>query len=250
MLSKNKIKFFNSLKLRKFRIKHNLFIAEGEKLVFEILQSQIKPKFIITSKIQKFETLTDSNTEIIEADISEIKKISQLVTPPATIGIFNIPDYNLDIKEIENSLTIFCDDIQNPGNLGTIIRTADWFGIKNVLCSENSADIYNSKTVQATMGAIASVRVHYVNKIKFFSSLNKALPVYGTFLNGKNIYETELCNRGIIIIGNEGKGISDETEQFVTERLFIPSFNTDNKTTESLNAALATAVICSEFRRR
>ncbi len=250
MLSKNKIKFFNSLKLRKFRIKHNLFIAEGEKLVFEILKSQIKPKFIITSKIKKLETLTDLNTEIIEADISEIKKISQLVTPPAAIGVFNIPGYNLDIMEIENSLTIFCDDIQNPGNLGTIIRTADWFGIKNVLCSENSADIYNRKTIQATMGAIASVRVHYVNKTKFFLSLNKALPVYGTFLNGKNIYETELCNRGIIIIGNEGNGISDETEQFVTERLFIPSFNTGNKTTESLNAALATAVICSEFRRR
>ncbi|NOZ34691.1 MAG: RNA methyltransferase [Chlorobi bacterium] len=250
MLSKNEIKFFNSLKLRKFRIKHNLFIAEGEKLVFELLQSQIKPKIIFTSKIQEFRNLTDLNAEIIEVGIPEIKKISQLVTPPTTIGIFNIPDYILDIKEIESSLTIFCDDIQNPGNLGTIIRTADWFGIKNVLCSEHSADIYNPKTVQATMGAIASVRVHYVNKIIFFSSLNKVLPIYGTFLKGKNIYETDLSDKGIIIIGNEGKGISCETEQFVTERLFIPSFNTDNKSAESLNAAVATAVICSEFRRR
>ncbi len=250
MLSKNKIKFFNSLKLKKNRLKHNLFLAEGEKLVFELLQSEIKPKFIITSNNQKKIAIKQKRFEIIEAENTEIEKISQLKTAPTTIGIFYIPDNTLDYDEIENSLTIFCDDIQNPGNLGTIIRTANWFGIKNVICSENSADIYNPKTIQATMGAIASVKVYYIDKTAFFSSLNKTLPVYGTFLNGNNIYQTKLDCKGIIIIGNEGNGISKECEQFVSDRLYIPSFNTHKITTESLNAAMATAVVCSEFMRR
>jgi len=249
MLSKNKIKFFNSLKLRKFRIKHNLFLAEGEKLTFDLLQSEIKPKFILTISKELVPENKNNNFEIIELDSAEIGKISQLKTPSKIIGIFEIPNYIFDLNEINKTLSIFCDNIQNPGNLGTIIRTADWFGIKNIFCSEHTVDVYNPKTIQATMGSIASVKVHYVNKTDFFLSLDKNFWTYGTFLKGKNIYHTKLSETGIIVIGNEGKGISKEITPFITEKLFIPDFNTE-KSVESLNASVATAIICSEFKRR
>ncbi len=250
MLSKNKIKFFNSLKLRKFRIKHNLFLAEGEKLVFNLLQSEIKPKYILTTSKELIPTEKYYNFEVFELTVSDIKKISQLKTPPSVIGIFEIPDYKINFAEIENSLSIYCDDIQNPGNLGTIIRTADWFGIGTVFCSENTVDVYNSKTIQASMGSIASVKIHYINKSYFFSSLNNKIPVYGTFLKGDNIYNAKLSKSGIIIIGNEGKGISEDLNSYITNRLFIPDFNTKIKSAESLNASVAAAVVCSEFKRR
>ena len=250
MLSKNKIKFFNSLKLRKFRIKHNLFLDEGKKLTLDLLQSEIKPKYILTSSNNISFKTNHINFEIIELNSQEIKKISQLKTPPDIIGVFEIPHYKFDLAEFENSLSLFCDDIQNPGNLGTIIRTADWFGIKNIICSENTVDLYNPKTVQATMGAIASLKIHYVNKTVFFSQIGNTFPVYGTFLKGENIYETSLTQNGLIVIGNEGKGISEELTPFITKKLYIPTFNPDNKNTESLNASIAAAIICSEFKRR
>ena len=249
MLSKNKIKFFNSLKLRKFRIKHNLFLAEGEKTVLNLLQSEIKPKYILLSSDEKIIELPNNNSEKIEVSRSEIKKISQLKTPPSIIGIFEMPKYELNFSNFENSLNIFCDDIQNPGNLGTIIRTADWFGIKNIICSTGSVDVYNSKTIQATMGSIAYVKAYYVDKSAFFPSLNKNFPIYGTFLEGENIYNTELSKAGIIIIGNEGKGISKEVTDFITKKLLIPGFNPE-KFAESLNASTAAAIVCSEFKRR
>ena len=250
MLSKNKIKFFNSLKLKKFRIKNNLFLAEGEKLVFELLQSEIKPKIILTTLNDYITETKYNNIEIIQVNFSEIKKISQLKTPPEFIGIFEMPYNKFSLSEIENSLNLFCDDIQNPGNLGTIIRTADWFGIENIICSENTVDAYNPKTIQATMGAIASVKVHYVNKEDFFSNIDKKMPVYGTFLEGENIYNTELTANGLIVIGNEGQGISEEIVPFVTKKLFIPSYNTKQKSAESLNASIAAAVVCAEFKRK
>ena len=249
MLSKNKIKFFNSLKLRKFRIKHNLFLAEGEKLVSELLQSEIKPKFILTKSKKLIPQNNYRNYEVYEVENAEIKKISQLKTPPEIIGIFEIPKYVYDANKINKALNLFCDDIQNPGNLGTIIRTADWFGIENIFCSLNTVDVYNPKTIQATMGAIAGVKIYYVDRSTFFSSLNKSTPVYGTFLEGENIYDTELSKNGIIIIGNEGKGISKEISPFVTDKLCIPDFNIE-KSSESLNASVAAAIICSEFKRR
>ncbi len=250
MLSKNKIKFFNSLKLRKFRIKHNLFLAEGEKLVFNLLQSEIKPKFILTTSKKLIPEIKNKNVTIIEINDSENKKLSMLKTPSEIIGIFEIPKYSYDFNDIEKTLNLFCDDIQNPGNLGTIIRTADWFGIKNIFCSIQSADVFNPKTIQATMGAIATVTVHYVDKKKFFSSLNEETPVYGTFLEGEDIYNTKLKKNGIIVIGNEGKGISDEIAPYISHKLLIPDFNSEKKASESLNVSAATAIICSEFKRR
>jgi len=250
MLSKNKIKFLNSLKLRKFRIKHNLFLAEGEKLVLQLMQSEIMPKFILTTSEKFIPERRHKNYEIFNTEKSVIKKISQLKTPSEIIGVFEIPNFSYNIKETENSLNLFCDDIQNPGNLGTIIRTADWFGIKNIFCSQNTVDLYNPKTIQATMGAIATVKTHYVDKKKFFSSLSKTTPIYGTFLEGENIYNTKLSKTGIIIIGNEGKGISKELIPFVSNKIFIPDYNTKNKASESLNASVAAAIVCSEFKRR
>ncbi len=249
MLSKNKIKFFNSLKLRKFRIKHNLFLAEGKKLVSELLQSEIKPKFILTTSKKLIPQNNHRNFEIYEIEEAEIKKISQLKTAPEIIGIFEIPKYAFNPNEINETLNLFCDDIQNPGNLGTIIRTANWFGIENIFCSLNTVDIYNPKTIQATMGAIAGTKIYYVDKRSFFASLDKNTSVYGTFLEGENIYDTKLSKTGIIIIGNEGKGISAEISPFVTNKLFIPDFNI-KKSAESLNASVAAAIICSEFKRR
>ncbi len=247
MSSKNKIKFFNSLKLRKFRIKHNLFLAEGEKIILELLRSEIKPRFIITSK-ENF-PVRPENFELLKADYSVLKKISALKTAPEVIGVFEIPKTAFKFNEIKNRLNLFCEDIQNPGNLGTIIRTADWFGIRYVFCSQNTADVYNPKVVQATMGAIASVKVIYVNKIDFFSKLPEDMLIYGTFTEGENIYETELSKKGIVVIGNEGKGISEDIKPYITNKLSIPSFSA-NKNTESLNASVAAAIVCSEFMRK
>ncbi len=250
MLSKNKIKFFKSLKLRKFRLIHNLFIAEGEKIISELLQSKLQVKYIITSlPLSEFEFPIVKNVEIIETDIAGIKKISNFKTAPKVIGVFEIPENKIITGEINDTLSLFCDDIQNPGNLGTIIRTADWFGIKHVFCSENTADIYNPKVIQATMGAVASVKIYYVNSDNFFKSIDDSLPVYGTFLIGENIYKADLKAKGIIVIGNEGKGISEDVEKFITKRLFIP-YGSKQKNTESLNASVAAGIVCSEFIRR
>ena len=146
-------------------------------------------------------------------------------------------------------LSLVLDGVQDPGNVGTIVRIADWYGIQNIFCSYDCADMFNPKTVQATMGSIARVKVIYTDIIAFIDKCNN-LPVYGTFLRGKNIYKESLSNNGLIVMGSEGKGISSEVEKLVTDRLFIPNFPTDSKSSESLNVAVATAITCSEFRRR
>ncbi len=142
------------------------------------------------------------------------------------------------------------DDIQDPGNLGTIIRLADWFGIEHIFCSANTVDVYNPKTVQATMGAIARIKTHYVDLPEFISSLKKEIPVYGTFLEGEDIYKKELLNHGLIVMGNEGNGVSDEVSRLINQRLYVPNYPKERETSESLNVAIATAVVCSEFRRQ
>ena len=147
-------------------------------------------------------------------------------------------------------MCLVLDDVQNPGNLGTIVRLADWFGIEHIFCSKGCADIYNPKTVQATMGGIARVQVHEADLPELLSRLDKDIPVYGTFLDGENMYGKELENRGLIVMGNEGKGVSKEVEAFVTERLYIPNYPEGRETSESLNVAIATAIVCAEFRRR
>ena len=182
----------------------------------------------------------------------ELRRVSTVETPQGVLAVFRQLHYKIDyVQAMAEGLCLALDDVQNPGNLGTIVRIADWFGIQDVFCSQGCADLYNPKTIQATMGALAHVRVHYID---LAATLREAkqnyveTKVYGTFLNGENMYEKHLEQRGVIVMGNEGRGISSEVEKVVTERLYIPSFSCQH--TESLNVAIATAVVCAEFRRQ
>ncbi len=245
-LSKVKIKYIQSLKDKKTRNKESVFVAEGQKLVSELLAT-CRCKFIASSN--EFMKRYHENCEVIEASENELRKATFLKTAPDVIGIFYKPDNQLDVNLIKNNLSIVLDGIQDPGNLGTIIRIADWFGIKNIFCSEDTADAYSPKVIQATMGAIARVNVFNTVVAELLKELED-LPIYGTFLDGENIYSKQLTNKGIIVMGNEGQGIRPEIEKLVSERLFIPPFPSESETSESLNVAVATAITCSEFRRR
>jgi TrmH family RNA methyltransferase len=250
-LSRAKISLISSLSLKKFRDEHNLFIAEGHKIVDEVLNSGLKIKYLIYN--------SDKNTDIKLGDFevyftpeTTFKKISSLKTAPSVLAVVEIPECKFQIKNFEGKLTMAADSIQDPGNLGTLIRICDWFGIENLVCSHNSADLYNPKVIQATMGAFLRVKVHYVNLIEFVPQyiLQTKLPCYGTFLDGENIYKSELSSSGLFVLGNEGKGISAEVESLLNRRLFIPPFSQSQQHAESLNIASAASVICSEFRRR
>lgn len=249
MLSKKKIKLIKSLKIRKYREKHRLFFAEGEKNVSDLLSSDLKIKFLIIEEGFNYEEI-NKDVELIITDNSGIKSISGLKNPSSIIGVFEIPEYKFNISDIKNKISLFCDGIQDPGNLGSIIRTADWFGIQNIICSSDTADVYNPKVVQATMGAIAGVKVHYSDVEDFFTQISEDILVYGTFLSGDNIFQSDLSESAIIVIGNEGKGISDRLKKYIDKKIYIPC-RTDNKNySESLNVSVATGIVCSEFVRR
>ena len=255
MLSKNKIKFINSIKKKKYREIHQCFFAEGEKLVDELLNSHVQiteifatPDWIDKNK-ERFKI--DSNLIIEEITEDELKKISSLSTPNKVLAIAKQITPTYELQELENELSLFLENINDPGNLGTIIRIADWFGIKNIFCSLESVDQYNPKVVQSSMGAIYRVQIHYIDSKKFFQSLKEInLPVYGTFLEGNIIYQEKLSPNGLIIMGSESHGISQDLAQFVHKKLFIPSFPQGFISSESLNISVATAIVCSEFRRR
>ncbi|MDO5523698.1 MAG: RNA methyltransferase [Bacteroidia bacterium] len=248
LLSKNKIKYIRSLNEKKYRTEHGVFVAEGKKLVSDLLGNC---RCQLLAGLPEVLQQIDSSLaeEIAEATSEELKKASQLKTAPQVIGIFYQPEYDIDKIELKDNLHLVLDGIQDPGNMGTIVRLADWFGIGHIFCSPDTADIFNSKTVQATMGAIARVKVHYLDIFDFLKK-NRGLPVFGTFLEGDNIYQTELPESGFIVMGNEGKGISPDIQQRVTNKLLIPNYPADAQTSESLNVAVATAIVCSEFRRR
>lgn len=255
MISKNQIKFIKGLELKKFRKSSQSFVAEGPKLILDIL-----PYFQCKILIAKTEWLRNhtketslycKNTEIIEVNEEELLRVSFLKSPQEVLGVFTIPHHEMDLHSCARQrLCLALDDVQDPGNLGTIIRIADWFGIEDIFCSPGTADVYNPKTVQATMGAIARVRLHYLPLAETLQQTECNYPIYGTLLEGKNIYERDLKNNGLIIMGNEGKGLSPEIRRLVTDSLYIPSYPTDRPTSESLNVAIATAIVCAEFRRR
>lgn len=246
-LSKNKIKYISSLKEKKFRNEHKTFIAEGEKIVTELLSS-LKCQLLVATQEFLDITHTDSVEEVITISNHELNKISFQKTPQQVLAIFHQPRYNSDI-EIKNTLSIVLDGIQDPGNMGTIVRLADWYGIEHIFCSLDTVDIYNPKTVQATMGAIARVKVHYTDLITFLDN-NSDIPIYGTFLDGENMYEKQLSANGIIVMGNEGNGVRPEIREIIKEKLYIPNYPLGKETSESLNVAIATAIVCAEFRRR
>ena len=252
MLSKNQIKLISSLQKKKFRDQHHLFVAEGYKLVSDLLESKLESKYIIHTKQANTNQLPKHKTklELIECDSSDLKKISSLKTPSDLIGVFKIPNPNINNTEISHSLSILLDDVQDPGNLGTIIRIADWFGIQYIFCSKNTVDLYNPKVIQATMGALSRVKVIYTDLPQLIGEfISKDFPVYGTFLEGETIYTSKLSTQGFIIMGNEGKGISSELKPMVSKKLFIPNFPSDQATSESLNVSVACSIVCSEFRR-
>lgn len=247
-ISKNRLKLIRSLNQKKYRDKNNLFLAEGPKLVGELLEV-LPCDFLAATPDWLTENKGFEAEEIIAVSYEELKKGSLQQTPQQVLALFKQPQHTFNPEIIKNNLCLALDDIQSPGNLGTIIRLADWFGIKDVFCSLNTVDLYNPKTVQATMGAIARVRVHYTNLTTLIKQLEDT-PIYGSFLEGNPIYEEKIENRGLIVMGNEGKGINEEIEALTTNKLYIPNYPPDRKGSESLNVAIATAIICAEFRRQ
>jgi len=240
MLSKNQIKLITSLQQKKHRFAHQMFFAEGIKVVQELLESNFELVHLYTTQ-NDFEQV--SNDKKVLVNESDLKKISALSTPNTCLAVFKIP---VEKQIIEKGLILALDSIRNPGNLGTILRLCDWFGIGQLICSKETVDIYNPKVVQATMGSIARVNVNYVDLEIFVSQTN--LAVFGTFMDGNNIYKTELPQEGIIIMGNEANGISTALEKNIKNRIAIPRFG-DLQQTESLNVATATAIFLSEFKR-
>jgi TrmH family RNA methyltransferase len=240
MVSKNQIKLITSLVQKKYRKQHQLFLAEGVKVIEELLRSNFELENLYVTKPMFPEVLESKKTIISDSDL---KKITALTTANDCLAIFKIPQE----KEIKNEgLIVALDDIRDPGNLGTIIRLCDWFGISQIICSEQTVDVYNPKVVQATMGSVARVNISYVD-LKFYLAKSKA-EIFGTFMGGENIYKMKLPTSGIIVLGNEANGISKTIEEQITQKITIPRFG-NLQLTESLNVASATAIVLSEFRR-
>ncbi|MBQ5895362.1 MAG: RNA methyltransferase [Bacteroidaceae bacterium] len=250
MLSKALQKRISALENKKQRKESGLFVAEGGKTVLDLINSGLKVDKLIATHEWLQEHELPRGIETIEVSNDEMRRASFQQAPQGVLAIFHQPEEQAKLTVPCNELCLALDNVQDPGNLGTIIRIADWFGIKNIFCSIGTADVYNPKTIQATMGAIGRVRVHYLDLPEYIASLKDKTPIYGTFLDGENIYGKELCNKGLIIMGNEGNGISKECSALVNERLFIPNYPAGCETSESLNVSVATAIICSEFRRR
>lgn len=248
MISKATIKKIHALDMRKFRRNERLFVAEGPKLVDELCAT-MKPVYIAALPewiSENAKIVSGTEYDIVTPD--ELQRASLQKNPQQVIALFPIPEHRFCTEQLKNELVLMLDGVQDPGNLGTIARIADWFGIRNILCSTETADIYNPKAVQATMGALARVKFHYTDLLQLLSQYDG--PVYGTFLDGENIYGQELSENGIIVMGNEGKGISQGVSEMINRRLYIPNYPIGTQTTESLNVAIATSIVCAEFRRR
>lgn len=248
-VSKNQVKLVNALAIKKFRDEAGLFLAEGRKLVRDMARVFTCETIFVTREWLITNELPACNAHFITTD-DELKKLSQLKTPQGIIGIFRKPENSFNISNLNDKLILALDGVQDPGNLGTIIRIADWFGIDHIVCSPETVDAFSPKVVQATMGALATVKVFYTPLTDLLTHIPASTPVYGTFMEGNNIYTENLTNNGIIVLGNEGNGISPVVEQFITQKLMIPDFSEGRKNTESLNVAMAGAIVCSEFRRR
>lgn len=248
MISKATIKRIHALEMRKYRKNERLFVAEGPKLVNELYMS-MKPVYVaaLPEWIASNANLLN-NTTYDTLTPEELQKASLLMHPQQVIALFQIPENELNPDLLKDELILMLDGVQDPGNLGTIARVADWFGIRHIICSPDTADIYNPKAVQATMGALARVKFYYTELAMVLSQYSG--PIYGTFLDGNNIYKEELSRNGIIVMGNEGKGISQRTREMINRRLLIPNYPEGTLTTESLNVAIATSIVCAEFRRR
>ena len=243
-MTKAEIQFVRSLADKRTRDEHRLFIAEGDKLIGEIIASGLK-----IHKIYALAGHLEPHAEIVSE--KEMERISQLKSASSSLAIVEQPRHKLLQSAPADKLSLALDGVQNPGNLGTIIRLADWFGISDIFCSEDCADCYNPKVIQATMGAILRVRVHYLDLADLLArTAQQGTAVYGTMLDGENLYTSTLKPNGVIVMGNEGKGVSAECQKSFTHSLLIPSFPPERQGSESLNVAMATGIVCAEFRRR
>lgn len=250
MISKNQVKYLHSLRLGKNRQSEHAFLAEGIKLVDDLLDSHytIRQIFGTSSWIAARKTMAIENgTSLQEVTEEELKKISNLITPNEVLAVAAIPDAPPPVIDEAGNLFLILDRIQDPGNLGTIIRTADWFGIRHIFCSDDTADLYNPKVVQSTMGSIFRVSVHYMELVMLLAGIQGKRTIYGSFADGKNIYSIEPKFPAAIVIGNESRGISREYYSLIHEQVGIPSFS---KGAESLNASVAAGILCSEFCRK
>lgn len=243
MISKNQQKYIRQLEQKKYRKREGCFVAEGTKVVGDLLK-RYQPLALYAT--ESWDAPKGVGYTLVSEE--ELQRVSFQQHPQQVLAIFPIPQPT-DSVSLRGSLTLALDGVQDPGNLGTIIRIADWFGIDTIICSEETADAWNPKVIQATMGSIARVNVIYANLLELLDTLPSDYPVYGTFLDGENIYTQTLSGEGLIIMGNEGNGISDAVRAKVNRRLLIPDFH-QGDTADSLNVAIATAITCSEFRRR
>lgn len=249
MISKNKIKYVRSLELKKFRKEERLFLAEGPKLMEDLLGTFPCRLVVATEEWMKRAPKLPAQTEQITVTDEELKRVSLLKTPQQVLGLFELPEEEPAFDAPRQRLCLALDGVQDPGNLGTIIRIADWFGITDLFCSPGTVDAFSPKCVQATMGALARVHIRYTPLPSLIHSLSD-VPIYATLLDGDNIYAQPLTPHGLIIMGNEGNGISEEVRSLVNRKLFIPNYPADRATSESLNVAVATAIVCAEFRRQ
>jgi TrmH family RNA methyltransferase len=258
MISTAQTKLIRSLRQKKFREYHNLFMVEGEKMVLELAESnpgsrfQIKELYATAEWIERHAALLQARRmTYYEATPREISRVSNLVTPQAVIALVTIPGERFNAEELVNTPVLAFESIRDPGNLGTIIRTADWFGIRQIVCTPDSTELFNPKVVQSTMGAITRVQVHYLEIETLLKNREmKTKAVLGTFLDGENIYETPLEPDPFILFGNESHGLSNRFDPYIQRKISIPSFSHEVKGSESLNVASSVAVICSELRRR
>lgn len=243
-MTKAEIQFVRSLGDKRQRDSEHLFIAEGEKLVEEIRSSSLVIRRIYTTRHDVV------GRDIEHIDRSTMERITQLKTATDYLAVVEQPRHKLPATD-GKALRLALDGVQNPGNLGTIIRLADWFGVEDIICSAECADCYNPKVVQATMGAILRVKVHYVDDLAAYlrTAADQGSPIYGTLLDGENIYHTELTDHGIIVMGNEGRGLSEACRKTLSHKLYIPPYHADRPTSESLNVAMATGIVLAEFRR-
>ncbi|MEN8116908.1 MAG: RNA methyltransferase [Bacteroidota bacterium] len=253
MISKNTIKLINSLAYKKYRNKEGLFLVEADKSVTEILQSDNEIYMLAATAefINSRKHLISTPEVITEVSHTEIKKLSHLKNPQNSIAICRIPNPGQLPAKLGNNLSVYLDDIQDPGNLGTIIRVCDWFGIEYLFCSPDTVDIYSSKVIQASMGSFNRIKTFKADfEVVQSIAKNSGVIIYGTFMSGTNVYNENLPTKALLVMGNEGNGIKAEIESKIEKKISIPNFSKSNNKAESLNVAMATAIICSEFKRK
>lgn len=253
MISKNTIKLIKSLATKKIRAKEKLFLVEGDKIVAEVIESQFQVEKLYATNT----FLVNNKSKIINAKIvaevsrEDIYQASLMQNPQNSIALCTLPVEKKLPERIDSDLSIYLDEIQDPGNLGTIIRICDWFGIEQLYCSPKTADLFNPKVIQASMGSFCRVEVCYTPFEPVVVLAGKmGIPIFGAFLHGENIYEQKLPSRALLVMGNEGNGISAEIENKTERKIKIPEFTKNSKSAESLNVSVATAIICSEFKRQ